>query len=180
MKRQIVAGATFVFLCTAVSSASLRTQISYKSERLDHNRWQCTYDVENISLNEPIREFSIWFDLASYDKLAVETPDPLALNWNEIVWQPEPTVEDSGAYDALALNGGIETGQRASGFTVSFDWAGEGEPGSQAYEVIDPLTFETIDSGWTIPEPGTFLVFGPGILLSLAGRKKSSSCSRRK
>jgi len=39
---------------------------------------------------------------------------------------------------------------------------GVGEPGSQYYEIIDPVTFETIEDGYTIPEPGTLLLLGLG------------------
>jgi len=48
----------------------------------------------------------------------------------------------------------IAIGEHVYGFAVSFDWLGEGEPGAQFYEIIDPDTFETINSGWTVPEPG--------------------------
>jgi len=52
-----------------------------------------------------------------------------------------------------------------AGFAVSFDWLGTGEPGAQFYEIIDPDTFETIDSGWTVPEPGTICLLSFGGLV---------------
>jgi hypothetical protein len=74
-------------------------------------------------------------------------------------------LQDDGAYDARALGPGIGIGQIVTGFSVSFDWLGDAVmPGSQFYEIINPDTYETIDSGWTIPEPGTFLLLGLGIL----------------
>ena len=111
-----------------------------------------------------IEEFTIWFDYGLYDNLAIETPDPPGWDWDEIVVQPEPIIEDDGYYDALALGIGIEQGQTVGVFAVSFDWLGMDEPGPQFYEIIDPLSFETIDSGFTIPEPGTVLLLGLGIL----------------
>ncbi len=54
-------------------------------------------------------------------------------------------------------------------FSVSFDWLGEETPGSQFYEIVNPDTFETIDSGWTVPEPGMLLLLGLGAIIS---RKK--------
>jgi len=170
MKRQIFAGLMFSFLLSASTFASLMTEIYYTAAPIDPNRpnrWQYTYDVKNISLTVPIEEFTIWFDFGLYDNLAIETPDPPASNWSEIVIQPEPVLQDDGAYDAkaLRLRWGVGIVQTVSGFAVSFDWLGEGEPGSQFYEIIDPVTYQTIDSGYTIPEPATILLLGLGGLV---------------
>ncbi len=81
-------------------------------------------------------------------------------------------MKDDGAYDALTTNSGIGIGVTVSDFSVSFDWLGVGEPGAQFYEIIDPVTFETIDSGITIiPEPGTLLLLSIGGLALLRRRK---------
>ena len=164
MKRQVLAGVLFSFLLT-VSSFGTSTQIIYKTTDLGSGRWQHSYDVTNISLTETIEEFTIWFDFGLYKNLAIQTPNPPAGNWSEIVIQPEPVLHDDGYYDALSLGVGIGIGQTVSGFSVSFDWLGAGEPGRQFYEIIDPVTYETIDSGYTIPEPATLLVLGLGGLI---------------
>jgi hypothetical protein len=165
MKRQIFLGAVFGFLLTA-DSFGASTQIIYKTNELGTGRWQYTYDVTNISLTETIEEFTIWFEFGLYDNLAIETPDPLAINWSEIVIQPEPVLQDDGAYDARALGLGIGVGQIVTGFSVSFDWLGDAVmPGSQFYEIIDPDTYEAIDSGYTIPEPATLLLLALGGLV---------------
>lgn len=167
MKRQIIAVSVFLLLFQAIGYCTLNTQIVYETEQLSPDRWKYTYDVQNVGLSNPIEEFTIWFDFGSYDNLAVETSEPLASDWDEIVWQPEPFLNDDGAYDAKALNVGIQQGNIVRGFAVSFDWLGEAEPGSQFYEIVDPETFKTIDSGWTVPEPGTLclLAFGGLVLL---------------
>jgi len=170
MKRQIVAAILFGLFFAAVGFGAL-PEIIYKATEVGQGRWQYEYSVENKELSTAIEEFTIWFDLAKYDNLAVETAEPLASQWDEVVWQPEPVLADDGAYDAMALNLGIQQGQKAGPFAVSFDWLGDGGPGSQFYEIIDPATFETIDEGWTIPEPATLVLLGLGLL---ALRKRHS------
>jgi len=158
MKRTVLAGVLSVLLFTSAVFAIPVTKICYETADLGSGRWQYTYEVTNISLTPAVEEFTIWFDYGSFDNLSVETPDPPAGNWDEIVIQPDSVLSDDGYYDALVLGVGIGIGESVSGFSVSFDWLGAGEPGSQFYEIIDPDTFETIDSGYTIPEPGTLLL----------------------
>jgi len=79
-------------------------------------------------------------------------------------------LEDDGFYDALALVDAIGVGEGIYGFTVSFDWSGEGEPAAQYYEIVDPVTYDTIADGWTVPEPGTLVLLGFGALLAARGR----------
>ena len=163
MKRQILVGVVFVLFLAGIVLGGLKTEIWYQTSELGSGWWQYTYDVKNISLTETIEEFTIWFEFGLYENLAVETPDPPANSWSEIVLQPEPVLKDDGAYDAKALNLGIGIGETVKGFAVSFDWLGDGVmPGSQFYEIIDPdNNYITIDSGWTkiIPEPATFILF---------------------
>jgi hypothetical protein len=78
----------------------------------------------------------------------------------------EPVLQDAGGYDALATNLKIAIGENLTGFSVNFDWLGIGEPGSQYYEIIDPATFGTIESGYTAPELATcLLLLSGGVLL---------------
>lgn len=147
------------------------TQINYSVLDLGSGRWQYDYEISNISLEEDIEEFTIWFDYGLYSSLSVSTQLPLSNDWDEIVWQPEPVIGDSGGYDALALGLGIGQGESISGFSVTFDWLGIGAPGSQYYEIIDPVTFGTIESGYTVPEPTTCLLLLAGGLL-LRRKKK--------
>lgn len=159
------------FLLTSSASGSLVTQINYAVADLGSDRWQYTYDVTNISLEEEIEEFTIWFGLGSYGNLAIETLDPPAGNWDEIVWQPEEGLGDGG-YDAVAKDLNIGVGETVSGFAVSFDWLGTGVPGSQFYEIINPVDFTTIDSGFTVPEPATVVLLCFGGLVVLRKQRK--------
>jgi hypothetical protein len=161
MRRAIRLSVILGLLATTSAIADPNTQILYETTDLGSGRWQFIYDVYNLSLEVEIEEFTIWFGIGSYDNLVIETQDFPASNWDEIVWDPEPFLEDDGGYDAWAnLVTPICVGQSISGFAVSFDWLGAGMPGSQYYEIINPSTFETIESGWTVPEPSTLLFFG--------------------
>lgn len=170
MKRTILAGAICVFLLTATGLAALDTSIIYEICDLGGGRWQYTYDVTNNSLTVPIEEFTVWFDYDSYANLAVETPTTPA-GWDQLVLQPEPVLHDDGAYDAKTLGAGISLGQTVAEFAVSFDFSGIGEPGPQPYDIVDPVTLETIESGTTVPEPATLLLLGLGGVILRRKRK---------
>jgi len=166
MKRKVLAGAFLGIFFTVAAFALPITKIQYQVTDIGSGRWQYSYNVTNISLTPAIKEFTIWFDYGLYGNLSIETPNPPASDWDEVVIQPEPVLADDGYYDALVLGVGIGIGEMVSGFAVSFDWLGVGDPGSQLYEIIDPATFDTLDSGYTIPEPATIILlsFG-GIIL---------------
>jgi len=74
---------------------------------------------------------------------------------------------------------GIGVGETVSGFAVSFDWLGGGEPGPQTYEIVDPGTLATIDSGVTVPEPTTLLLLGVGGWWASRRQKGGKRCGCR-
>ena len=171
MNGKVVVGVFCLLILVEVASANLMTQISYGTTDLGAGRWEYTYDVMNISLIEGIEEFTIWFDYGLYDNLSVSTPETPS-GWDQIVWQVEPVLGDPGGYDALATNLSIATGTSLSGFSVSFDWLSAGEPGQQFYEIINPVTFEIIANGYTVPEPVTLTLVGFGAVVLLRRQKK--------
>ena len=162
MKRKVIAGMVFMCLFSTYCFGDPNTQILFETIDLGAGRWQYTYDVYNLGLTEGIDEFTIWFGIGSYDNLVIETLDPPESMWDELVWDPEPFLGDDGGYDALAMDLNIGVGENVYGFAVSFDWLDMGEPGSQYYEIINPSTFETIESGYTVPEPATLFLLGLG------------------
>ena len=161
-----------ILVCIFATSAfgDPNTEIRFGIVDLGTNRWEYVYTVENISLTQGIEEFTIWFDFGDYDNLTVTTPETPP-EWDQIVWQIEPVLEDPGGYDALATNLNIEIGESLTGFSVSFDWQPEtGVPGSQYYEIINPDTFETIEDGYTVPEPATVLLISAAVPFLLRRR----------
>jgi hypothetical protein len=146
------------------------TEVAYSVTSLGGASWQYNYTVSNISLGQAVREVTINFDADSCRNLAVVAPSPAG--WDAVVMQPEPFLHDTGVYDALTLGSGILGGQSISGFLVRFDWLGAGAPGSQSYQIVNPVTFETIESGSTVPEPATLSILGLGSLV-LAKRRRA-------
>lgn len=155
----------------APGEVDLDSEIWFEVAELSDGRWQYTYDVSNFNILVGIHEFTIYFAAGLYDGLAVETEGVLAATWGEIVWDPIGGLDIAGVYDALVDVIPIGPAMTASGFSVSFDWLGEGTPGSQYYEIVNPDTFETIDSGQTVPEPGMLLLLGLGAVISRRKRK---------
>jgi hypothetical protein len=139
------------------------SKIEYNVNNLGSSRFEYEYTITNDTLSVPIEEFTLWFDVDLYDNLIITTADSLASQWNEIVLQDTGFGVPIG-YDSLSETGGLLPTQRISGFSVSFDWLGSGQPSSQFFEIINPTTFETVDSGYTIPipEPATMLLIGLG------------------
>jgi hypothetical protein len=142
------------------------TTISYDLANLGGNQWEYTYSVANDSLGSAIEEFTIYFGVGFYDNLAVTSS---LASWDQLAINPDPSIPADGFYDALTLATGIAPGATEGGFSVSFDWLVAGIPGSQPFDVVNPSTFDVLDSGTTvtttpIPEPGTLLLLGSGLI----------------
>ncbi len=153
--------------------AAIDTSVQYSVEQIIGNRWQYTYEVQNISFAPGIEQFTIWFDLGKFENLAVESVG-ISSNWIESLWQPEPLLLDHGGYDAKALTTPITIGESLFGFSVSFDWVGMGTPASQYYEIINPNTLDTLDSGYTqIPEPLSLMLMVIGARFLKKNRPKT-------
>lgn len=172
---RLIAIAWCVTLFVACSTASEATSIHYDVENVSANTWRYHYFVENDSLSSPIHEFTIFFDLGLYSALQVFSNPS---DWDSLVAQPDPALPDDGFFDALALGGGIATGSGQGGFSVQFEWLGGALPAAQFFTVVDPVTFETLDSGLTeartsvVPEPGTLWLLGTALTLSARSMRK--------
>jgi hypothetical protein len=139
--------------------------VSYEANNIDGKRWEYVYTVSNDALSGDIEEFSIYFSGSQYGNLAVErSPN----SWDSVVNQPDTVFSSDGFYDSLALVSGIAPDTALEGFSVSFNFLGSGTPGSQAFEILDPGTFNPLDSGFTtsnVPLPSAFSMFVIGLSL---------------
>ena len=160
-----------IVLFLGITSTANATTILYDVSNLSGSTWEYNYTVKNDSLGVDIEEFTVWFDYTLYENLAVTSAPS---DWDPIVIEPDASLPDDGFYDALALVSGIAPGASETGFSASFDWLGIGTPGSQFFEIVDPNTFATLDSGNTapIPEPSTFLLMGIGLAGLVGYRRK--------
>lgn len=152
-------------LCAAPSFA---TVITYQATQVGGTTWRYDYSVDNDTLETPLEEFTIFFGLDQYANLSALT---MAEGWDGFVAQPDPLLPDDGFIDVLALSSGVLPGQGLSGFSIIFDWLLEGTPGSQRFDIIEPLSFTVIDSGFTrlavpasVPEPSSLALFGAALL----------------
>ena len=135
---------------------SYATNITYDIQNIAGNTWEYAYTVVNDALSVDIEEFTVYFDLGLYENLVVTS---IPADWDPLVIQPNPLVPDDGLYDALALVSGIAPGGSLGGFGVQFDFLGAGMPGGLLFDVVDPDTYASLDSGVTqsstVPEPAS-------------------------
>ncbi len=148
--------------------------ISFTLEDLGAGRWNAVYEINNMGLIAPIQQFSIWFDNDYYQNLNITTPSPLNINWDERFFAAlsiPPLQPSDGFYDAMALGEGVVPGQSIRGFSVSFDWCGDGMPiGGQPFEINDPHFVQSpLYEGITfyVPEPGTLLLLITGSVFAV-------------
>ncbi len=158
MKKVFLLGIVFI-LFSSISYSEILSKVHYETDELEGGRWKYTYKVENVGLAEGIKELTIWFDEGLCSDLTLESPTQISSEWDEITVQPEPVINANGYYDALYLTSPIGLSESVAGFSVSFNWLGnQVDPAAQFYEIIDPVTFETIDEGFTVPEPATMVL----------------------
>lgn len=173
MKKSRLLGALCACLIFAFAGSVSATAVSYDATNISGNTWEYTYTVSNDTLAIDIEEFTIFFDYTAYENLTLPTAPA---GWDPLAIQPDTTLPDEGFYDALALVSGIAVGGSLGGFTVRFDYLLSGTPGSQAFDIIDPYTFATLDNGQTVlaavPVPAAIWLFGSG-LLGLIGIARS-------
>lgn len=171
-KPRIAGACIYLFAAHCATSAT----IVYETQSLGGNRWEYSYTVTNNSLGAPLEQFTIYFDRAIFSNLAVTATPP---DWDSLVVQPDPELPADGFFDSLAVGSGLPIGGGINGFAVSFDFSGPGEPAEQIFEVVDPDTFEVLESGSTpaVPAPPAGIAMITA-LLAVAGRLRRRGATR--
>jgi hypothetical protein len=133
---------------------------------LGEDLWQYSYILSGFNFG-PNFGFDIFFPLSVGYLFGDLQANPLAPNadWDVVTLQPDPSLPDDGALDALAL---VNNPSLADAFTIAFIWRGNGTPGAQPFEIFDD-TFAVIDEGITIPAGGTPVPEPTSIVLLLSG-----------
>ena len=172
----LVAG--ILFMTAIFPALSGATTITFTASDLTdttpgEDLWQYSYLVSDHVFPADTG-FTIYFDYRSFDDLAI---GPIPAGWDLLVAQPNPALPDDGFFDALASS---NPASLSDPFLVSFVWSGTGAPASQRFEVYTlPAQggIDIVEEGRTtssfsaIPEPGTILLVGAGLLGLAAARR---------
>ena len=163
-----------LFLLAALSAVPLAAEavtIGYQLFPLGGNLYRYEYTVTNegsLGAGVAVRLFDIQFDPADYgeNSLAIVTPAPLSAQWQEFIFPSIPSLGVNASYNAYAPSSGVAVGDSVTGFAVEFEWLGNpAGPGSQFFEIYDPLKLTVLETGMTsIPLPGTLYLFGLGLV----------------
>lgn len=155
--------------------------ITYENTQLGGDRWRTEYSV-TAEAGETVEEFTVFFAAANYANLSVHASPA---DWSSIVIPPDHALSADGFFDALALAGALANGASLSGFAVEYDFLAAGTPGTQSFDIIDPISFATISSGRTtptvvippptgVPAPGTLVLFAIGAAALTRARARPS------
>ena len=151
----------------SVSGVASATLVEYEKISQSANYYEYQYTITNDGAFD-IEAFSIFFEADAYQNLVIISSP---VGWDPLVIEPDPFFGD-GFVDWYSLGSGIEAGDILDGFMVGFDWIGAEEVPfpSQSFDVYDPITFDSLDSGSTIemaliPEPSSGLLLFMGLLI---------------
>ena len=160
-------------LLLCAMSAAHATSIGYTATSLGGTQWRYDYSVSNTTLAVPIEEFTLFFSVGQYAKLHDISTAP---GWDVLLVQPDPAIPASGYLDALALAGGIVPGATTTGFSITFDYLGAGNPGAQPFSILDPVSFIELETGITqataVALPSTPWLLLAGVLAMACQRRR--------
>jgi hypothetical protein len=179
MLRIVSLGVALMFAWTVQA-----TVISYDVLNIGASTWQYNYTVTNDTLSSSIEEITIYSPLGLYSNLlSVGQP----IDWNSIVAEPDPNLPADGFFDSATVAAGIPPGSTLGQFSVQFSWLGAGSPSAQSFDIVDPTTFSTLDSGITqssatpVPEPGSLSLAIMGIAaMAMVYRQRLDTCWNNK
>jgi hypothetical protein len=117
---------------------------------LGGGEYQYDYSIYNngsVNAGAAIQLFDIYFDPTLYTDVSYVSP---VSGWTEQVFPAGGDLPADFDVSAQAGNNGIQVGSTVSGFEVDFDYLGQGQPGSQPFQISDPNSFALLQSGNTI------------------------------
>jgi len=151
--------------------------IEYELTDLGSDRYRYDYTVINdgsLGAGVSVQLFGILFNPSLYDEpsLSIVSGSSVISDWDEQILNSFPPF--AAAYDLSAISSGVLEGDAASGFAVEFNWLGLGAPGTQDFEIYDPVSWDLLEIGTTqlvaatgVPEPSTLLLIVCSIGLML-------------
>jgi hypothetical protein len=155
--RPWVLGAAIILF--SFQSAADSLPFVYSVSSLGGGEFQYNYSIYNngtLGTGVPVQLFDVAFDPALYSGLSIVTPSSLASQWTEQIF-PAGGGLPADFDVSTPQNGGIPVGgtvgtvsPTVTGFAVDFTWLGQGQPGSQPFQVSDPNDFALLQSGNTI------------------------------
>ncbi len=167
MKLNTIVKTLTLLLSLAVANSVLAVTVRYEATDLQditvgNDLWQYSYAVTDHTFNND-NGFSIYFDAQSYSDLQDPAPS-VNTDWSIFVFQPDNSLPDDGVYDAFSLSDGASL---VDTFELNFIWNGNGTPGSQDYDLYDPV-FDIVASGVTepavVPVPTSIVLMVSGLL----------------
>ena len=166
-------------LALGFANGAAATIITYEATDLPDgvgpgDRWQYSYKVSGFV---GPGGFNVLFSPALYGNLG-DPPPAVNSDWGLLVVQPDAALPADGFYGATTF---VATPSLVDAFTVTFDWLGNGSPGSQPFEVFDesfalvsPFGAQTQAAAvGQVPIPGTLALLGFG-LLALGARRAAN------
>ena len=151
-----------------LSSYAVSVQYSLSSLGGDNYRYDYTLINDgSLGAGVALELLDINFDPALYleSSLNIVSSPSLSSDWDQYILGSAPSVP--AAFDIYALTGGVADGASLGGFSVEFTWlGGPAGPAAQSFEVFDPLSFASLESGTTtlVPLPGAFWLMLSGLL----------------
>ncbi|MEM9494991.1 MAG: hypothetical protein AAGA09_03225 [Pseudomonadota bacterium] len=177
IKKFISIVAVSILFCVQANA----TTITYSATPNGASSFDLLFEVTNDTLGSDIEEFTIFFDLGVFENLR----DPTSpTDWDPLLIQPDAGIPDNGFADWLAFGAPIGIDETLGGFGLTLDLIGSSLPMMLAFDIIDPNTFDILDSGFAslvsggpdpapIPVPATFWLFLTGAATLWKLRKRS-------